>query len=85
MAAGKLIFSTKVGAMVERLYKTENDFWFDINKEQSFLQLLERLKNIEPEEIKAIREINRKFYLESYSIEKISNEYLSVFDKLLSS
>jgi glycosyltransferase involved in cell wall biosynthesis len=83
MAAGKLIFSTKVGAMEERLYKTDNDFWFDINNEQSFLQLLQRVKNIEPEEIKVIRERNRKIYLENYSIEKVSNEYLSVFDKLI--
>lgn len=82
MAAGKLIFSTKIGAMEERLYKTNNDFWFDINIEQSFLQLLQRVKNIAPEEIKVIRERNREIYLENYSIEKVSNDYLSVFDKL---
>jgi len=82
MAAGKLIFSTKVGAMAQRLYNTENDFWFDINKEQSFLQLIERVKNIKPEGIKVIREKNRKIYLENYSIEKISNEYLNIFNGL---
>jgi glycosyltransferase involved in cell wall biosynthesis len=83
MAAGKIIFSTEVGAMKERLSGTENNFWFDINKEQSFLQLLQRLKNIEPEEIKVIRETNRKIYLENYSIEKISNKYLNMFDELI--
>jgi glycosyltransferase involved in cell wall biosynthesis len=83
MAAGKLIFSTKVGAMMERLSKTKNDFWFDINNEESFLQILEKLRNLKPEEIKAIREINRKIYLENYSIEKISNKYLKLFDTLI--
>jgi glycosyltransferase involved in cell wall biosynthesis len=83
MAAGKLIFSTKVGAMTERLSGTENDFWFDINNEQSFLELVERLKNIKPEKIKDIKEINRKIYLKNHSIEKISNKYLSIFDKLI--
>lgn len=82
MAAGKLIFSTKVGAMMERLSITENDFWFDINNEKSFLELLRRLKNINAEEIKSIREKNRKVYLENYSINELSNKYLSIFDNL---
>jgi len=83
MAAGKIIFSTEVGAMKERLSDTKNNFWFDINKEQSFLQLLSRLKNIEPEEIKVIRETNRKKYLGNYSNDKISNEYLNMFHELI--
>lgn len=83
MAAGKLILSTKVGAMMERLSKTKNDFWFDINNEQSLLELVERLKNSDPEELKAIRESNRKVYLEDYSIQKVSSSYLNVFDKVI--
>jgi glycosyltransferase involved in cell wall biosynthesis len=82
MAAGKLVFSTKVGAMMERLSKTENNFWFDINNEQSFLYLLEKFENMQPEKIKEIREINRKVYLENYSIKEISNQYLNTFDIL---
>jgi glycosyltransferase involved in cell wall biosynthesis len=83
MAAGKIIFSTEVGAMKERLSGSRNNFWFDINKEQSFLQLLKRIKNIKPEEIKVIRETNRKIYLENYSNENISNKYLNMFDELI--
>lgn len=83
MAGGKLIFSTKVGAMEERLYKTKNDFWFDINDENTFLEIYKRLKNISLEEIQEIREVNRKKYLENYSIEIVSKQYEQVVENVL--
>lgn len=83
MAAGKIIFSTQVGAMMERLSDTENDFWFDINTEQSLLKLIKRVRNLSPEEIKRIRESNREVYLRYYSIEMISNRYLNIFGELI--
>lgn len=83
MASGKLIFSTRVGAMEERLKKTENNFWFDINDESTFLELHERLKNTSLEIIKEIREKNRKIYLENYAIESVSNQYLQLFENVL--
>jgi glycosyltransferase involved in cell wall biosynthesis len=82
MAAGKIIFSTRVGAMEERLRETKNDFWFDIASENTFLEQLDRLQNITPEEIVTIRESNRKRYMENYSIKSISDQYLQVFEKV---
>ncbi|AWG21457.1 hypothetical protein FFWV33_07875 [Flavobacterium faecale] len=81
MAAGKIIFSTKVGAMEERLKGTKNNFWFDISSESSFLALVARLHNMNSDEIVAIQQANRKRYLEKYSIENISNQYLEIFEK----
>jgi glycosyltransferase involved in cell wall biosynthesis len=83
LAAGKIIFSTQVGAMMERLSGTENDFWFDINKEQSLLKLIKRVRNLSPVEIKRIRERNREVYLQNYSIEMISDRYLNIFGELI--
>ena len=82
MAAGKIIFSTRVGAMEERLRETKNDFWFDIASENTFLEQLDRLQNITPEEIVTIRESNRKRYMENYSIKSISDQYLQVFERV---
>lgn len=79
MAAGKLIFSTRVGAMLERLENTGNNFWFDIDNRESFIQLIEELKQKSPEEIKKIREANRTKYLEYYSVTTIARKYLDTF------
>lgn len=83
MAAGKIIFSTKVGAMEERLKNTKNDFWFDIQKEDSFLELIEKLKQKSCEEIKEIRKVNRLKYLEMYSKDTIKNQYLAVIENVM--
>lgn len=83
MAAGKIIFSTKVGAMEERLKNTKNDFWFDIQKEDSFLELIEKLKQKSQDEIVEIRETNRLKYLEMYSKDTINNQYLDVIKDCL--
>jgi glycosyltransferase involved in cell wall biosynthesis len=83
MAAGKIIFSTKVGAMMQRLSATKNNFWFDIHKEESLLELIEILQNLSVDKIKEIQELNRKVYLENYSLEIISKQYLNLFEDLI--
>lgn len=83
MAAGKIIFSTKVGAMEERLNNTKNDFWFEIQKEDSFLELIEKLKQKSQDEIVEIREINRLKYLKMYSKDTIKNQYLDVIEDVI--
>ena len=82
MAAGKLILSTKVGAMMERLTATKNQFWFDSGDENSLLNLIHKLSLLHSEELNLIREGNRKVYLEKYSINSISSNYIQLLNKI---
>lgn len=79
MAAGKIIFSTKVGAMEERLQGTKNNFWFDINKKDTLIQLINTLDSLDEEIKNEICESNRSVYLEKYSLEQNKKAYLSLF------
>jgi glycosyltransferase involved in cell wall biosynthesis len=83
MAAGKIILSTKVGAMEDRLIKTENNFWFDIKEQDSLKDLIHVILNKNDDQIVKIRKNVRRHYLENYSVNKISKSYINVFDKLL--
>ena len=83
MAAGKIILSTKVGAMEDRLIGTENNFWFDITKADSLKSLVKLISNKDEAQIISIRKDVRRHYLENYSVNKISKTYIEAFDKLL--
>lgn len=83
MAAGKLIISTKVGAMKDRLASTKNNFWFNVAEHQSFLELDILLKNISIEEIIEIRKINRNHYIDFYSNLVIYSQYRQVIGSVL--
>ncbi|WP_375239681.1 glycosyltransferase family 4 protein [Aurantibacter sp.] len=78
MAAGKIVVSTKVGAMMERLYNTTNNFWFDINNEKSLLEVLQKLNKLSKEEIIAIQDNIRAEYTLKYSNNIISQLYLEL-------
>lgn len=84
LAAGKIILSTKVGAMEDRLENTENSFWFNINEEHTLINLIKLLSLMSPDQIKEIRNKNRMHYIKNYSVSKISKNYVEVFNKLLS-
>jgi glycosyltransferase involved in cell wall biosynthesis len=83
MAAGKIIISTKVGAMPERLENTLNDFWFDINDFYSFEREFNRFKKLDNVTSNAISQSLRNEYKKAYSIESISIKYLNSIDKVL--
>lgn len=83
MAAAKIILSTPVGAMPERLKDTRNNFWFDPNEEQTFRKEFKRIKELSPVAAEKISINNRNKYLESYSREKISNLYYHSIDRIL--
>ncbi|RAJ16984.1 glycosyltransferase family 4 protein [Olleya aquimaris] len=83
MAAGKIILSTKVGAMEDRLKDTKNNFWFDINDKQSLIDQINFLAKKTPEMIVEIRENVRSHYINNYSIRTISNNYIDIFKTLL--
>jgi len=85
MAAGKLIISTKVGAMPERLKNTLNDFWFDIHDFSSFEKEFNRFKLLDNVMRNKISQSLRNEYKETRSIAAISKKYLDATYKVLGS
>lgn len=83
MAAGKLIISTRVGAMAERLANTLNQFWFDYNDLQSFKKTFERVQLLNHDEVKSISNSLRDYYLKEYSLDKIKKKYLTIVNEVL--
>ena len=83
MASARLILSTKVGAMTDRLGKSLNNFWFNPDDLNSFKFEYHRIKSLSPFEVQKISEMNRESYIKNYSIDKISNAYLKIIDNLL--
>ncbi|UZH55632.1 glycosyltransferase [Salinimicrobium tongyeongense] len=83
MAAAKIILSSPVGAMPERLKDTLNNFWFEPEDGGSLEREFKRIKNLSLKETEEISLSNRKNYLKSYSREKISNLYCHSIDRIL--
>ncbi len=77
MAAGKVILSTNVGAMPDRLAGTENDFWFRPEEKETFKNQFERIKGLEASEVFEITKKNRNTYIERYSKEVVSDQYFN--------
>ncbi|MFC6098039.1 glycosyltransferase family 4 protein [Flavobacterium qiangtangense] len=82
MAAGKIILSTRVGAMMDRTNNTQNQFWFDINDKQSLLTSLEAIETLIGERLISIRKELRKKYIDNYSKSKVDSEYLRLIENL---
>lgn len=78
MASGKLILSTRVGAMPDRLKDTKNNFWFDLENDKSLEEGVIKIENLDKEEVFAIREELRKRYNTNYSNNRISKTYLEI-------
>jgi len=81
MAAGKIILSTKVGAMMERLEQTPNQFWFDINDQDSLLNEVSTIEHKNQDQILNIRKQVRDRYIKQYSEKKIAASYLNLFEE----
>lgn len=75
MAAGKIIISTDVGAMKDRLLGTKNDFWFDLNTIDELNQIFEKLNTLE---LEIIASSNREKYLKEYQFKAIQDKYLQL-------
>lgn len=75
MAAGKVILSTRVGAMPERLEDTYNDFWFKPENAMSFKKQFLRIKNLDATEVRKISLKNKEVYFNKYSKEAVSQQY----------
>ncbi|KAB1067025.1 glycosyltransferase family 4 protein [Tamlana haliotis] len=81
MAGGKIIISTKVGAMPDRLIET-NAFWFEQDVD-SLTRQLKRVKNLTSLEVLQISKTNRGRYLENYSLSILKSNYLDVLNNVL--
>ncbi|MAY23655.1 MAG: hypothetical protein CMC74_12805 [Flavobacteriaceae bacterium] len=75
MAAGRLIMSTEVGAMPERLQGTENKFWFAVEDAQDFDRVLKRIVSLSLLEVQKIAQANRERYIAHYTREQIQKKY----------
>lgn len=83
MASGRLIISTKVGAMEERLHKTGNSFWFNINDKKSLNSAIDNLESLSTLERTRIRMEVRKRYLDCNSLQNTKKKYLGIFNEIL--
>lgn len=84
MAAGKLIISTRVGAMEERLKDTSNDFWFDHNDHNGLNNCIDKIKELPVERHIEIRESIRKRYMQRNQLRVIQHTYRSIIEKISS-
>lgn len=83
MAAARLIISTKVGAMPQRLNGLSNQFWFNIKEQDSLALVVNKLKALSSQEIKAIANENRKHYLANYRKNTLGNLYKNAIFNLV--
>lgn len=82
MASGKLIIATKVGALEDRLKNTQNQFWFKIQDINSLKDIIKTIENLSQERINKIKFELRETYLENYSVEKVKEEYVKLFEQV---
>ncbi len=82
MASGKLIISTKVGAMEERLAQTKNDFWFSHEEKSSLPDAINRVEALSIEDRMMIRKEVRDIYIKNNALETIKAKYLQIISNL---
>lgn len=76
MAAGKILISTRVGAMEERLKNMDRSFWFDKNDISSLGRTIEELESLSSETIQELANKNRQYYIKELSLRTVKNKYL---------
>lgn len=82
MAAGKLIISTKVGAMPERLEGTGSDFWFSHKDDNSLQTSINSLEKLTQQERLKIRQKVRQKYVLHNSFNFIKAQYLELIKSI---
>ena len=80
MASARLIISSKTGAMEERL--TFSKYWFENNVDELTKQI-QKLKELDKNEVFDFSKKIRDRYEEEYSMDKISRKYLEAVNKIL--
>lgn len=77
MAAGKLIISTKVGAMVDR-FSSLKSFWFNIENVSSLQDRINEIESLKPQEFNLLSIANRVKYEDEYSFHAIALKYQNI-------
>ena len=83
MAAGRILLSSPVGAMPERLKFTGNDFWFQPHLDGDLERLIRRIKTMSGDVIEKISQKNRQKYQDSYSEKNIINLYINTVERIV--
>ena len=83
MAAGKIIISTKVGAMMERINDENYPFWFNIEEPITLDKCINKLNDMDFGIIKKMMKEMRLKYKEKYKKENIHSKYLSSINNFL--
>lgn len=83
MAAGKLIISTNVGAMRERLHNTLCNFWYSIKDESSFEKSYNEVKELTEDSISKISLNMKEKYVRNYSVHELTKKYRGIVNSLL--
>ncbi|OWP85213.1 hypothetical protein BWK59_01335 [Flavobacterium davisii] len=81
MAYSRLILSTHVGAMNERLERAPYAWQFDSNCSESLKSRILELTNYNQEKINIIQKYLRKMYFSNYSSKNIKKKYLRLIEK----
>lgn len=84
MASARIVISTKVGAMMDRLKECKNQFWVNINDPISLQNVLDYLSKLKQEEIEQIAIQNRERYLAHYTKAKIERQYKNAIIRIFS-
>lgn len=74
MAAGKIIISTDVGAMKERLSGLST-FWFDVDNPNSLKSAISQISAMSETEILDLKRSIKQRYLEKYNLKAIAYQY----------
>ena len=82
MAAGKIIISTKVGAMEDRFIALKNKFWFQIENEESLNYHINFLEQLSINEINQLKSEFRSAYKSNYSNTIVGESYIDLINKL---
>ena len=80
MAAGVVIISTKVGAMLERL--PAYDFWYD-GSENNLEEVIIKIRTLKKDQIKKKSLELREHYIKNFSLQIIANKYLEAVESVI--
>lgn len=81
MAAGKVIISSKTGAMIERI-SDEYTFWHN-NDIDNLYQKIKQVKALSIEKVKVVSEANRARYNLAYSKNIIKRNYIEIISNFI--
>lgn len=82
MAAGKIVVSTRVGAMPERLKNIYQPFWLDKDL-NNLMSLTTEINNLPIKTINELKVTNREVYIKDYSLAKTKDQYLKLTNEIL--